>query len=355
MKNWKFWLGIGVSAFFLWLALPGLHLTEVAGYMAGANYFWLIPSVAVYFVAVWARTWRWDYMLRPVKHIPVRDLFPVVVIGYMGNNIYPLRMGEVLRSYVLLRRERVPMGASLATVIVERVFDGLVMLLFVFIALPFFPLPDSYRQLVVLASVAFFAALLLFFVFAAVPAHTLRLADWVYTHFLPAKWREKLLDITQNVLNGLISLRSFRNVLMIFLTSVVIWLLETVKYWFVMHAFDFGDAQVTFFALMLMNGVVNLATTIPSGPGYVGTFDVPGIAVLVLYGVTPEIATAYTVVLHVALWLPITLLGAYYMVREGMSWQDLNKAAEIKAGGVSGEEPQPPIDLNNATKKETAG
>lgn len=335
MKNWKLWLGLAISAFFLWLALPGLHLGEVAGYMAGANYIWLVPSVAVYFVAVWVRTWRWDYMLRPLKHIPVRDLFPVVVIGYMGNNIYPLRMGEVLRSYVLRRRENVPMGASLATVIVERVFDGLVMLLFVFIALPFFPLPETYRRLVILASVAFMGALLLFFLFAAVPEQTLRLADWFYTRFLSATWREKFLGVTQNVLNGLISLRNFRNVLMIFGTSLIIWLLETVKYWFVMHAFDFGEAQVTFFALMLMNGVVNLATTIPSAPGYVGTFDVPGIAVLVLYGVTPEIATAYTVVLHIALWLPITLLGAYYMLREGLGWQDLSKAAALKEQGVA--------------------
>jgi len=112
---------------------------------------------------------------------------------------------------------------------------------------------------------------------------------------------------------------------MIFFTSVVIWLLETVKYWFVMQAFDF---EVSFFALMLMNGVVNLATTLPSAPGYIGTFDGPGIAVLTLYGVKEAVATAYTLALHAALWLPITLLGAYYMIREGMSWSDFGKAVE---------------------------
>lgn len=139
MKNWKFWIGLGISAFFLWYAMRGLNLSEAWHEMRSANYIWLIPSVAVYFVGVWVRTWRWDYMLRPVKHIPVGRLFPVVVIGYMGNNIYPFRAGELLRSYVLKRREQVEMSASLATVIVERVFDGLVMLMFVFVALPFFP------------------------------------------------------------------------------------------------------------------------------------------------------------------------------------------------------------------------
>jgi uncharacterized protein (TIRG00374 family) len=106
---------------------------------------------------------------------------------------------------------------------------------------------------------------------------------------------------------------------MVFFTSVLIWLLETAKYWFVMHAFDFS---VSFFALMLMNGIVNLATTIPSAPGYIGTFDAPGIAVLGAYGVDQAAAAGYTLVLHVALWLPITLLGAYYLTREGVKWSD---------------------------------
>jgi hypothetical protein len=73
---------------------------------------------------------------------------------------------------------------------------------------------------------------------------------------------------------------------------------------------------------MLMNGVVNLATTIPAAPGYLGTFDAPGIAVLVASGIDSAVATGYTFVLHVALWVPITLLGAYYLAREGIKWSD---------------------------------
>ena len=329
-RYWKLLVGIGISALFLWVALRGLKLAEVWEDMRSANYVWLIPSVAVYFVGVWVRTWRWDYMLRPLKHIPVGRLFPVVVIGYMGNNIYPFRAGELLRAYVLRRREGVSVSASLATVIVERVFDGLVMLMFVFIALPFFPLPPSYRTLVVVASLAFFGAMVVFFALAAYPAQMERVVDWVAGRLLPQKVGTAVRDFIGRFLTGLISLRSYRNVLMIFFTSVIIWLLETLKYWFVMHAFDFGAAEVTFFALMLMNGVVNLATTLPSAPGYVGTFDTPGIEVLALYGVARPVATAYTLVLHAALWLPITLLGAYYMLREGLGWSDFGRAVEIQ-------------------------
>lgn len=329
-RYWKVGLGIGISALFLWIALRGLKLSEVWADIRSANYWWLIPSVAVYFIGVWVRTWRWDYMLRPLKHIPVARLFPVVVIGYMGNNIYPFRAGELLRAYVLKQREGVAVGASLATVIVERVFDGLVMLMFVFIGLPFFPLPPNYRALVIMASVAFFGALILFFVLAAFPAQMQRLVDWVAARFLPVRVGAAVRDFTTRFLEGLISLRSFRNVLMIFFTSLLIWLLETLKYWFVMHAFDFGTADVTFFALMLMNGVVNLATTLPSAPGYVGTFDTPGIKVLELYGVASPVATAYTLVLHAALWLPITLLGGYLMIREGLGWADFGRAAQMQ-------------------------
>jgi uncharacterized membrane protein YbhN (UPF0104 family) len=90
-----------------------------------------------------------------------------------------------------------------------------------------------------------------------------------------------------------------------------------------MHAFGF---TVSFFALMLMNGIVNLATTIPSAPGYIGTFDAPGIAVLTAYGVPQATAAGYTLTLHAALWIPITLLGAYYLAKEGIKWSDSLRA-----------------------------
>ncbi len=329
MKRIYFWVGVAISAVFLWWALRGLELSEVWRDLQAANYWWLLPGVAVYFVAVWARTWRWDYMLRPLKHIPLRRLFPVVVIGYMGNNIYPFRAGEVLRSYVLRQREAVPMGASLATVIVERVFDGLVMLVFVFVALPFSPIPGdngSIRAIVVTASALFFVAMVIFFALAAMPDRFYALAKWFGDRLLPERVDRPLLEFLARFLTGLESLRSFRNVLMIFFTSVIIWLLETVKYWFVMHAFNF---EVSFFALMLMNGIVNLATTLPSAPGYVGTFDGPGIAVLTLYGIEQGLATAYTLVLHAALWLPITLLGGYYMIQQGLGWSDFGRAVQV--------------------------
>ncbi|MFL7837562.1 MAG: lysylphosphatidylglycerol synthase transmembrane domain-containing protein [Candidatus Promineifilaceae bacterium] len=329
MKKWQFWLGILISTVFVVLALRGLKLEDVWHNIRHANYIWLVPSVLVYFAAVVVRTWRWGFMLRPLKRVSVPRLFPVVVIGYMGNNIFPFRAGELLRSYVLRQREAILISSSLATVVVERVFDGLVMLAFVFVALPLTPIPGDENgrisTMVSLASIAFFGAMIVFFILAAFPDRFMRLAEWFADHLLPQRVAEQMLELLNHFLEGLASLRSFRNVIMIFFTSVLIWLLETVKYWFVMHAFDF---EVSFFALMLMNGVVNLATTLPSAPGYVGTFDEPGIEILKLFGVNENAAAAYTLILHAALWLPITLLGFYYMLREGMSWSELSQAME---------------------------
>ncbi|HET9914528.1 MAG TPA: lysylphosphatidylglycerol synthase transmembrane domain-containing protein [Anaerolineales bacterium] len=330
MKKWQFWLGVLISIFFIWLALRGLHLEEFWDAVKQANYIWLLPGIAVYFVGVWVRAWRWHYLLSPIKKIPTQTMFPITTIGYMGNNVYPARAGEVLRAVILKRKEGVPVSASLATIIVERIFDGVVMLAFIFVNLPELAKLTSasgfvgnIQQVAIIGTGVFLSALAVFLLAAMFPQVTARVGLGLIERFAPKRLQEKITGIMHKFLDGLASLRSPFNVLMVFFTSVIIWLLETGKYWFVMHAFNFS---VSFFALMLMNGIVNLATTIPSAPGYIGTFDAPGIAVLTAYNVEHSVAAGYTLVLHVALWLPITLLGAYYLAREGVRWSDSLRA-----------------------------
>ena len=330
MKRWQLWVGVLVSIGFMYLALRGLSIADMLAVLPGLKWWWLVPGIAVYFLAVWARAWRWHYLLRPLKSVSTKAMFPIVCIGYFGNNVFPARAGELLRAVVLKRKEDIPVSSSLATIIVERVFDGVVMLGFVFINLSEIAgltsgsgFVGSIRTLALLGTGAFIGALILFLLAAMFPQKAQLAAATLIEHLVPERFREKVLGFTERFLSGLESLRSPRDVLMVFVTSVVIWLLETVKYWFVMQAFPL---EVSFFALMLMNGIVNLATTIPSAPGYVGTFDAPGIAVLQAYGVEKAVAAAYTLVLHAALWFPITALGFYYFAREGLSWsQDMDE------------------------------
>ena len=334
MKKWQIWLGVLISILFIWLALRGLRLEEFWDSVKQANYIWLLPGIGVYFIGVWVRAWRWHYLLGPIKKIPTKTMFPITTIGYMGNNIYPARAGEVLRAVILKRREGVSVSASLATIIVERIFDGVVMLAFVFLNLPELArmtgasgFVGNIQQVAVIGTGVFLSALAVFLIAAMFPHATMKVGLWIIYRFVPGRFHERIIRLTNKFLDGLASLRSPFNVLMVFFTSVIIWLLETGKYWFVMHAFDFS---VSFFALMLMNGIVNLATTIPSAPGYIGTFDAPGIAVLTAYGVEHSVAAGYTLVLHVALWLPITLLGAYYLAHEGIKWSDSLRAETEK-------------------------
>lgn len=328
MRNWKLWLGSIISIIFLGIALYGLDLVHFWEALREANYWWLIPGIVVYFATVWVRTWRWQSMLNHIAFVPLRSLFPIVVIGYMGNNVYPARAGEVLRSYVLRRNCGIAMSASLATVVLERLFDGLVMLLFVAITLPFAPLPNTFRTLVIGFSAMFIVALIGFIAVAAYPQRMSRLYSLTVDRFAPPFLRPRIHGLFDRFIIGLQSLRSPREMLVILITSTLIWLGETLKYWFVMHAFPF---EVSFLVLMLMTAVVNLFTTIPSTPGYIGTFDAPGIAILTQFGVAHAIAAGYTLVLHVALWLPVTLLGAWYMLRQSLTWRDMDRAAALRS------------------------
>jgi len=322
LKHWRIWLGFALSMVLLYLALRGLQLNLVWLALRRANYAWLVPGIVVYFIGLGIRAWRWHYLLRPIKSISTARLFPITAIGYMGNNIYPVRAGELLRVYLLRRMEAIPISASLATILMERAFDGLVMLGFVFLNLSELEgmtassgMVGSIRSVAVIGAVAFLLATLAFLLMAFFPALTLRVVASL-SRVLPSGAAGKVSGFFERFLQGLAFMRSPIDILMVLLTSIVIWLLETGKYWFVMHAFQF---RVSFFALMLMNGVVNLATTIPSAPGYLGTFDAPGIAVLQAYGVPANTAAGYTLVLHAALWLPVTLLGLYYMARYSLN------------------------------------
>jgi len=320
-------IGVIVSLVFLFIGIRDAELTTVWRYITEARFLWLIPGVVAYFLAVWGRTWRWHYLLRPLKPIPIKELFPVVVIGYMGNNVYPFRAGEVIRAYVLKRNEDVKITASLATIIVERIFDGLVMLIFVFVVLPFASIEQDWlRTMIILGTLAFFGALTVFLVMAARPVQARHTYTFIIDRFLFSRAKEPARQIADHFMEGLESLRSPRDLMMTLVSSLFIWLTETRKYWFVMYAFNF---EVSFLALMLMTGVVNLATTLPGAPGHIGTFDGPGILVLEAFGVNHEVATGYTLVLHAALWLPVTVLGFFYLAQQGLSWRTFEEASEL--------------------------
>ncbi|MCS7061272.1 MAG: lysylphosphatidylglycerol synthase transmembrane domain-containing protein [Anaerolineae bacterium] len=326
MRRWIFWVGLFISVVLLVLALGGLSLDEVWRDLQQSNPWWIVPGVAVYFVSVAVRCWRWGYLLRPAKLLSVRALYPIVAIGYMGNNIYPARIGELLRAYVLRRRHEVPIAFSLSTVLLERIVDGLVMVGFVLIGLPRVPnLPTQVLNVIGLLTVALVAAIAVFFALALAPDRVETTAGVLLNALAPKRFRSPLAQFVARFVQGARALRRPTDLLAIVLSTVLIWLIETLKYWFIMHAFGL-ETHLDYVDLMLVNGAANLFTIIPAAPGFVGTFDFAGIGTLTALGVDRASAAAYTLVLHAVLWLPVTALGAFFMLREGLRWADLQQA-----------------------------
>ncbi|MGQ9709863.1 MAG: lysylphosphatidylglycerol synthase transmembrane domain-containing protein [Anaerolineae bacterium] len=323
-RHWLFLLiGFVLSLFFLWFAFRDLHLREVWVAMKTARYIWLLPGVTVYFISVWFRSWRWKFLLRGSRSVPTARLFPIVVIGYMGNDILPFRLGEVLRAYVLWRKEGVHIGTTLTTAILERLFDGLTLVCFLLFGLLFLPLSAFLGRLVAMASGVFFGALVVFLILAAHPDRLRQMAHWVLDRLVPLRIRSPLLNFLEGVIAGLEGLRSARDVLILFGITVWVWLLETLKYWLVSFAFDL---HLGYIGVMVMGGAINLLTALPSLPGYIGTFEV-GIKILQGMGAPATAAGSYILVLHAILLIPVTLLGLVFMATEGIRWMEVGRAA----------------------------
>lgn len=328
-KRWLTWLGLIISAIFLYLAFRGINYRELWLTLQQINLWWLLPGIALYFLAVLVRSLRWQFLLTPIKKISIATLFPIISIGYMGNNVFPLRMGEVLATVVLKRRENVSISGSLATIIVERIFDAVVVVGFVLLnlgQLTGFPGTGAFSQLGGLATWAaaiFAVGLGVFIAVAMFPKPAMRFIHGIIYRVLPEPLREPVVNISDRFLEGLIRLRSPKDAVMIFVMTTLIWILETGLYWSVDRALGLG---LTFSQLMLLNGLVNLVLLIPAAPGGLGTFDAAGRAILETFAISAEPALGYTLILRVALWLPITLLGTIFFFREGLKWtMDITK------------------------------
>ena len=321
IKRWHVWLGLIISAIFLWLAFRKVDFTLVWQRLRTANLAYVALGIVAYFLALFIRTWRWKVLLLPMKRISLLRLFPVLSAGYMANNIYPARAGDLLRTVLLRKKEEVPISASLATIIVEHLFDGIAILALVLLNLRQLTnfAPNSQWVGIIETSASWvgliFGLILLVFVsMVLLPEKMHRFTTWVINHLVPAKLREPVGGIIEKFTVGLRVLRSPLQSLLVMLQSVMIWVVEAGLYWGVMKAMGL---QLSFQSLLMVVGIVNLVLLVPAAPGGLGTFDAATKSMMELFGVSPENALSYALLLRVALWLPVTLLGAFFFVKEG--------------------------------------
>jgi uncharacterized protein (TIRG00374 family) len=328
----RFLLGTAVSLVFLLLFFLIVDVGEMSQALATAKYRFILPAIALYFVALFFRSLRWQFLLTPVSRIPVARLFPVVTVGYMANNLLPARLGEIARAYYLERREGLSTSTGLATVVVERIYDGLTLLFLVALAVPFLifgGLVDgsgttseiTWAIVGGITALVFITAIVVLTLIALKPGFggfIERLAN-----LLPKPLRPKARELILLFIEGLSVLREPRRHLGLFLLSLPVWLLEGSMYLIVALSFDlpsyFEPAAMVIPVVILVTAVSNLATSIPSSPGSLGTFEAPAVAALALVGLGAGtnggegVAGAYAVLVHVTALLPVTVLGLLYL------------------------------------------
>lgn len=321
LKSKSLWLGILISLALLAFVFYGTDFGAIASAFRTANYLFLLPALVLYFIGVLFRALRWHFLLRSLKPISVRHLFEVTVIGYMANDLLPFRIGEVVRAYVLGETEQISKASTLVTIVLERIFDGVTMLLFIGAASFFLPLNDYLRTLLLIGSVLFAAVIV---VLVAVAGLRQRF-DFIIHRLLrrlPAHWAERGLRLLDSFFHGLSVLRNPTDALAALGFSIIAWLFETAMY--AVLALGFGLA-LPFPVFVLAAAVANLVTIIPSTPGYIGVFDAPVKSILTLFGADPNVAAGYTLLLHAALIVPPVLVGLVLTWRLGLTLGQLQK------------------------------
>ena len=339
----KLWIGFAVSVLLLALFLVTVDLGRMLTALAGANYVYLAPGLALYLISLLFRTLRWHVMLRHLRVVPVRRLYPVVVVGYMANNLLPLRMGELVRSYYVGEREVISKTAALMTIFVERVFDAVVLLLFVAAIALFVPLSGlaeafgdrlgiPWPWLVVLLSAPFVLALgaLLLSAFFTDRA---RIVASVLIRPLPSRFEEPLYRLLDMLLVGLTSLRSPKTLALVFVLSVHVWLFEAGLFFLVGFSFglnevydSLGDMAV---ASILVTSLANIGSSVPAAPGGIGLFELVSRETLVLLPLAPldrAVAGGYAAVVHATLLLPMIVLGQVFLWTGHISLRSLSRS-----------------------------
>ncbi|MDA1216163.1 MAG: lysylphosphatidylglycerol synthase transmembrane domain-containing protein [Chloroflexi bacterium] len=342
LLNRRFWIGVLITAGFLALLIVRVGPSRIGTALADANYLYVAPGIAVYFVSLYFRSYRWRYLLRPFQVIPTRRLYPVVAVGYMANNILPLRLGELARSYYLARREPVQASTGLATVLTERLFDGLTLLLFFAVAAAFLPvagLTDRISEetqlpiwLISVSAIAPFVIVLGMVITASrFPGLFIRALS-IVTDRLPRSVGETASRLASRFLVGFTGLHQPKRLAAIFALSLPVWLAEATMYYIIAFGFGLQDYFESIFlmtvAMFLVTAASNLATSLPSSPGSVGPFEFFAVLTLFSLDVDAGVASAYAIVLHIALLLPVIVLGLIILSRESISLRQLTHAQE---------------------------
>ncbi|MGC9334480.1 MAG: lysylphosphatidylglycerol synthase transmembrane domain-containing protein [Anaerolineae bacterium] len=354
MKKARFWIGIAISLIALALAFRQVNFQEVWASLAGANYWLLAVALIPLVTFLVLRAFRWRVLFYPQQGLRIRNLFAVINIGYLLSNIFPARLGDVARAYLLGDTEDVSRTRTFSTIVAERVLDALSAVGGFFLVLPFAPLPDWMVRSGAIIGVVALVALVLLVVLMRSRDWTLRLLDRILvalhwpdgetmTRFwerlaqrsrlrfvagLPWADRAKVQATAGSLIEGFSGIATARLGPRLLLWSVAIWTAISIYYWVVLLAFDPGQR---FVAGLAVASVTALGMTIPASPGYIGVFEFLARETMVLFGMQAEPALSYALVAHAIVYVVYNLLGLAGMVQQNLSYAEIQQTISTEA------------------------
>ena len=332
--RWQTAIGLAVSLALLYWALHDVSLAEAWEHMRAANLWLLALAVTIQLSTFIIRAIRWKIFLRPVLAAPSFDSrFSTTCIGFMVNNLLPARVGEFARAYALSRVQPVSVSASFGSLVVERLFDALT--LTVFLAAPFI-LPgfmlsagfgDELFGRVIAVVIIFCGAAVVLLAMIWKPALAVRMFQISVGRLLHHKLTDKIVQVIESFVEGLGAMRSPELVTKGFAWSFVHWLWAAFALYVGMLAF--GITEPGFLGAIFLQAVNAFGVSIPSSPGFFGLFEASVRLALTPFGVDPGLAFSFAFGLHIASYIPATILGLYFMGRLGLTWSEVGHSEEI--------------------------
>lgn len=321
-KYQKFW-GIPIALVVLVIVLRDIRLPGVWEAVQRLKLQYLLLVLAFEFLIPVVRSARWRAII--AAHQPVKFLrvFSVYTVGVLANFLLPLLAGVAIRLWLLSRRVKVPKTFAFSTMLLEVLFDAFSLIVFMYAASFIFRFPESFVRIesIIFGGVIFFFTLLYL---------SLLHRKWFFglpekfLGRLPEKVRAKLGRLFSSFTAGLSSLRSTRYLVFVVLFSLASWTAQAGVIYGLNFAFGYSLPPYAAVCVMIINTV---AIMVPITPGNVGIFQLATLFSLGLFGVSKEEALSFGIVLHFFDTLPAVALGSYFMVREHLSVQELEKQA----------------------------
>jgi len=332
----KLFLSLALGALFLWIAFRNVSLSEVVNEIKMIRWIYVVP---IFFIGIFShvlRALRWAVILKKIKPAKFSTLFGINSVGFLFVHILPFRLGEIVKPYLLMKREGVRMSTGVATVAIERVFDGLTLvgfLVFSFIFSHFktnnIPYVGQSINYLITAGALIFG---LAFIFLMLLVYSEKFAlSFIakLSSILPKRFSEKITGIAKRFVEGLTALPSLKANFWIFFYSIVIWLCSVYTMYLLFISFNMDLPWEASFAVL---GIVSLGIMIPAAPGFVGTFQLFCQGALGLYGVAQTTGLSYSIVMHAINIACVVVLGLIYLPSNFVSYKAVmeSKNEEVK-------------------------